>query len=232
MPRLVSPSALLLSLVALVLPPAVHAGPVDLFVWKASIKIAAKSAVFRPDAPTDLIVIRKLKNDDFVNLALGRPLGTKVDKNTEILAGVGTFEDSSATPLARLVVFDPSQNGLAQVRTTVVRGTSLELQKAYLGATSADIGTATAAIQATTLGNPTQNGFLPTTIFGSGEGSGSHLAPPDFSPLGVKLKAKASILGRITFNFTTPSGGQSQFDGFIVKGEVKVSGKPIGMFTE
>lgn len=200
----------------------------DVFVWKTTVKIAAKQALFRQNDPTDILILRKLKNDDIVNLALGRPLGTKVDKNTEILAMAGTFEDSGSTPISRLIVFDPSQNGLAQVKATVIRGTTLQFQSAYLGATSGDVGTGTATIQATTLGNFAQNGFLSTTIFGSGEGTGSHLAPPDFSPLGVKLKVKATLVGPITFN-ATPGG---QFDGVIIKGEAKVSGKPIGMFTE
>lgn len=223
--RVLSSLLLVLFLVA----PARSQAAEDLFVWKVTAKIAAKMAVIGTEV--DRVALRKLSNDNIVNLALGRDLATKVDKNTEVLAGVATFEKPTSSPLARIIVFDPTANGLAQVKAVVMRATNLDYQAAYLNSSSADFGVGTANVLATTLGNPALNGFLPTTLSVAAEGTGSHLGPPDFSPLGVKIKVKGTLNGRLTFNYTE-RGAPFQFNGFIVKSEVKVSGKPIGMFTE
>ncbi len=214
-------------LARLAVPPSAAAE--DFVVLKASLKLAVKMTIPRPSEATDLVVTRKLKNKDIINLALGRPLSTKVDSKTEILAALGTFEDPSSSPLARLVVFDPSQNGVAQVTTTVIQPTVADFDKAYLSKTSAGVGTGAGVIQTTTLGNPAQNGFIATTVNGGGEGSGSH-GLGMISPA-VKFKGKGTMVGPIKFN-VTEKGVTSTFDGYIVKGEGKISGKPIGVFSD
>jgi hypothetical protein len=55
----------------------------------------------RPNENTDIVVTRKLSDKDLVNLALGRPLGSKVDGKTEILAWAGTFEPLSSPSRTR-----------------------------------------------------------------------------------------------------------------------------------
>ena len=54
------------------------AAATDFYVYRAKLKIVAKMVIFNP-TDNDTIITRKLGNNDIINLALGRPLGTKVD---------------------------------------------------------------------------------------------------------------------------------------------------------
>ena len=163
------------------------------------------------------IVQRTLKEKDLVNLALGRPLGTKVDKKTEVLAVAFNADDA----VGSAIVCNPSQNGLAQITTTVAEPTSKDLEKAYISqGVSKAYGALTGTIVATTLGNPAQNGLLESTLFGGGGGSAAASA----SGTGV-------IAGRLHFR-VTENGQTRDLAGFIVKGKAKVSGKPLGFYDD
>src|SRR4051794_19044199 len=71
-------------------------------VFKATITIPVARVVIGTDA--DAIVTKTLTSNDVINLALGRPLGTKIDAKHEVLAGDITFEDANGgTPLSKLV---------------------------------------------------------------------------------------------------------------------------------
>lgn len=198
-----------------------------LYVYKASMTLPATMVIVRPMEDTDLIVNRKLGSKEAINLALGRPLGTKVDGKTEILAAAITFEPPSMAPIARLIVFDPSQNGLAQQKVIVAKLTNLDYATAYLSSKSQGLGIATAEIQATTLGDPAHDGFLLSTLQGGSVQSGAHI----ISTGNPKLSHKGSLQGRLRF-VTTDGGTTTPFDGFVVKGQFKFSGGFIGSFTE
>jgi hypothetical protein len=195
----------------------------DFFVYRAKLKIVAKMVIFNP-VDNDTIVTRKLGNNDIINLALGRAPGTKVDAKTEILAGAGTYADHAAE--STLIVFDPSQNGLGQIKATVGTISSIEFNNAYLASKSQGSGSGTTILAATTLGNPTAFGFVQSTFNCGGEGSGTH----DPFGGGSKVSGKGSLFGRLRFNDANAS--PASFDGFVVKAEAKVSGKPIGGFTK
>lgn len=199
------------------------AAATDFYVYRGKLKIVAKMVIFNP-VDNDTILTRKLGNNDVINLALGRPLGTKVDAKTEILAGAGTYADHAAE--STLIVFDPSQNGLAQIKATTGTLTALEFNNAYLASKSQGAGAATVVIAATTLGTPASFGFLQSTFNSSAEGSGAH------DPFGgnSKISGKATFGGRLRFN--DANAAVTSFDGFVVKAEAKVSGKPIGGFTK
>ncbi len=192
----------------------------DFFVYPATFKL-----VLQMVTPDDVVLTRKLGNTEIINLALGRPLTTKVDKQTEVLAGAGTYADHAAE--SKLIVFDPSQNGIAQIKAVVGTLTALDFSNAYLATKSAGTGFGTAVFAATTLGNPAQNGFLQSTIQGGGQGAGNH------DPFGgqAKISGKGTVQGRIAFNFTDAAGTRL-FDGYVLKGQAKVSGKPIGGFAQ
>jgi hypothetical protein len=177
---------------------------------------------------TDRVVKKTLKEKDLVNLALGRPLGTKVDKQTEILAVAATFEPPSQSPLAKLIVFDPSQNGLAQITTVVAQATALDFESASVKGGAQGQGTASAEIQETVLGDPAQNALHATTILGTAAGKASAYVPPG---LDLKVSVKGVVVGRVSFTMT--AGGQTTtFAGFVVNGKAKASGKVIGLFSE
>lgn len=166
------------------------------------------------------IVQRTLKENDIVNLALGRPLGTKVDKNTEVLAAaVGAYEI-----VGQVIVANPTQNGLAQVTTVVAEPTSLDVEKAYLNSGRQGLGTATGTVVATTLGNPALNALLTSTLWGGAGGKGKGFESGSAS-------VKGSIAGRLSFR-VTENGQTTTFAGFIVNGKGKVSGKPLGFYDD
>lgn len=201
-----------------------RASATDFYVYKASVKLAVQQVVVGQEV--DTVVTRKLGNKEVINLALGRPLDTKVDGKTEILAVAGTYANDAAQ--SKLIVFDPSQNGVAQVKTVVGTLTSLDFISAYQASKSTGSGIGTGVLAETTLGDPTKNGFLASTFSGSGAGSGTH------DPFGgnSKTSAKGSASGRLKFRFTDASGVTQLFDGIVVKAEGKGSGKPIGAFSQ
>ena len=204
---------------------------VDYGVFPLKVKIAVRQGIFRPNDPTDLVVSRKLGNNDIINLALGRPLGSKVDSKREVLAVALTFEDPSDTPLSKVIVFDPSQNGPLQIKAVVLTGTHLDFDKAYLASKSQGAGTGTGVIHDTIVGDFTNNRFISTTLVGGGEAAGTHLNPQAPLAFGISVSGKARFSGRIKFA-AFQNGVPVSFDGFIVKGEGKASGKAVGAFSE
>jgi hypothetical protein len=161
---------------------------------------------------------RTLKEHDIVNLALGRPLGTKVDKKTEVLAVASSYDGNDGT----VVVFDPSQNGLAQLTTTVAEPTTVDVENAFLNSGRAGVGTVTGTVEATTLGTPALHGLLASTLWGSGAGKSSFAG---------KASVTGAIGGRLSFT-VTENGQTTTLTGFIVKGKGKVGGAPITIFDD
>lgn len=212
-----------LAALALVLTPTSRASAaVGFVVYPATIKLVVQAI---PDQYGDLILTKKIGNKEIINLALGRPLETPINKGTEILAGAGTYADDAAQ--SKLIVFDPSQNGVNQIKAVVGTIGSIDFTNIYLAKKSQGAGFGTTVFATTTLGDPAQNGFLQSTLQGSGAGSGNH------DPFGgsAKVSGKGSLAGRLRFKFTNAQGTQT-FDGIIIKGQAKVSGKPIGSFIQ
>ena len=216
--QIVALAAVLLAATA----PAAYA--VDFFVYAVKLKLTAEMVEI--GLAEDKIVKMKLGNKEIINLALGRPMKTKVDKKTEVLAGAGTYASDASESM--LLVFDPSQNGVAAITTVVGTIDTLDFSKAFLKSKSQGAGFGSGTLAATTLGDPANNGFLESTFFGGGIGSGSH------DPFGgdSKVKGKGTASGRLKLNFTDKNGAMQSFDGFVVKSSGKVSGKPIGGFSQ
>jgi hypothetical protein len=84
----------------------------------------------------------------------------------------------------------------------------------------------------TVLGNPAENGFLSTPLNGGGQGSGGHLGVSGGNIVFPSITGVGSVSGPIKFNFTDKNGSVTHFDGIIVKAQGKLSGKPIGSFSE
>lgn len=216
-PRIV-PLAVVLTIVALALPHAVLAA--DFLVFPAKVSLGIRSIIV--GVAVDQLVKTTLKENDVVNLALGRPLGTKVDKTTEVLAVALTTEGPSTSPLARLIVFDPSQSGVAAVKTVVAKTTALDFDFVPGGQGQ---GTVTAVIEQTTLGTPAQNALHPSTVLATGVGTVGPLVPPGL------VKLKAIVNGRMSFDGLV-KGRPTAVDGIIVTGKAQVSGKLLGAFSQ
>lgn len=194
-------------------------------VFNAKLMLPAQMVVLGEGPEYDKVVKKTLKNNDIINLALGRPLSTKVNPKTEVLAAAVSFESPSNAPLSQLIVYDPTQNGQAGVVTVVATLQTLEWQNAYGSKVNSGFGVASGTFEATTLGFPSQNGFLASTFTGSGSATGKHLyivGDEKASPV-----ATAFIKSHLKFVYTDTQGTHN-FDGFVVNGTARLSGKPIG----
>ncbi len=216
--RALIPPLAIVALFALTPPRAARAA--DFLVFPAKMSLAIRSVIFGFDV--DRLIKTTLKENDVVNLALGRPLGTKVDKNTEVLAVALTTEGPSASPLARLIVFDPSQAGIAAVKAVVAKTTALDFDSAPDGKGQ---GMVTAVIQQTTLGTPAQNALHPSTVVATGVGTVGPLVAPGL------VNLKAVVNGRIDFDGLA-KGKPTAVNGIIVTGKAKVAGKLLGSFSQ
>jgi hypothetical protein len=147
-----------------------------------------------------------------------------VDKKTEILAGAGTYAEHANA--SKLIVFDPSQNGTAQIKATVGDALGARFRKRVV---------------------PVKDDVPRVRHGGLGPHDGRRSGPQRLTPvdapgqrqrlrthdpfgLGSKVAAKGSMTGRIRFVFTDAKGTQT-FDGLVLKGQGKAGGKAIGGFT-
>lgn len=207
-----------LAVVSSLLAPVTAFAANDFFIFKAAVTLPVSTVISQPSAPTDLFAARKLTSNDLINLALGRALGTKVDKNTEILAVAFSYHENAQ--LSKLIVFDPSQNGVAQVKATVAHVTSIDLLQGYKSNGEAGYAAGTATFDATQPAGP--NGFLTSTLHGSGAGGGPFgFGQPE------KGSGKAVLTGRLQFNVNG-----TLFDGIVLNGKAKASGKVLGVYSE
>ena len=174
-----------------------------------------------PGQNGDTIVKKTLKNNDVINLALGRPLGTKIDKKREILALTVPFPTPEDVLKGQVIVLDPTQNGLAQITTVVAQPTHVEWEIADLNTKKVGHGTVTGTVVETTLGTPALNALHATTSWFTGTGSGG----------GGKGSAGGVPFGPVSF--TATEGGQTAtFSGFIVKGKAKATAKVISLLSD
>jgi len=159
-----------------------------------------------------VLATRTLKTPDIVNLALGRPLSTKLDPATEVLA----FASNVTTPGAGslLVVFNPATDSI----TTTVFSTSGFVLLADEDFRK-NVAFAHADIQATGLGDPGLNGFQASTLAmaGTGKSSGSF--------------ATTSAAGPLSFT-STEGGVTTTLSGLVTKGKLKASGPQLALLIE
>lgn len=174
------------------------------------------------------IVKKTLAGNDIVNLALGRPLGTKVNTKTEVLALDATFETSGTTPRSHLVIYDTTQNGQAGIKNVLSESGPLFFQN--LGVRSSNSGFGFSDGTLVTSGSA-QNGLFDSNFQGAGTGSGKHLRydPNTFQIIEKDISSVGSafLQGELKFIYTDTKGTHN-FDGIYIKGSSRVSGTPIG----
>jgi hypothetical protein len=149
----------------------------------------------------------KLDSADIVNLALGRPLDTKLDPQTEVLAWASDVTTPGAG--SQIVVFDPGTDTI----TALVCDSS-----AFVLVSDEDFSKnaafANLELQATSLGEPLENGFADSTLSAAGTGKNSG----SFS--------STALAGPVSFKFTE-GGETTTIEGVVTKGKLKVSGPQL-----
>jgi hypothetical protein len=194
-------------------------------VFRVQVSLPAEMVVTGTGANYDTIARKTLTAPDIVNLALGRPLTTKVNPKTEVLAAEVFYESHSNSPQSQLIIYDTTQNGEAGVKAVVGTLKTLEWQNAYQNLVNSGFGIATGVFNATTNGNPATNGFLASTFQLAGLALGKHLYI--VSDAHAAPTASISIQAHLNFVYTDAKGTH-HFDGFVVAGHATVSGHPIG----
>jgi hypothetical protein len=194
-------------------------------VFKVQLSLPVKMVVKGTGANYDTISLMTLNNADIVNLVFGRPLTTKINAKTEVLAAEVWFESTNSAPQSELIIYDTTQNGQAGVRMVVATLQTLQWQNAYEKAVNTGFGVATGMFNATTSGNPTLDGFLASPFEGSGSGLGAHLF--NVGDAHAAPAATVSIHAQMNFVYTDAKGTH-HFNGFVVAGTGSLSGHPIG----
>lgn len=194
-------------------------------VFRVQILLPARMLVPGSGPAYDSIARKTLRNNDIINLTLGRPLGTRVNKTTEILAAEVTFETHGDPPQSRLIIYDKSQNGAAGVVAVVGTLDFLEWQNAYLRTNNSGFGIGNGTILATSVGNPSENGFMESTLQGGGNCFGRHLYI--VSDERAMPRGAVGLQGHLVFVYTDKKGTHN-FDGFVVGGRGRIMGRPLG----
>lgn len=195
-------------------------------------KVTATIPVIQVDrtGADDKLVTKTLTTNNLINLAQGRPIAAKFDTKHEVLAADVTFEDDgSVAPLSRLVIYDPAENGAAGVNVVVGTLSEIKFTTAYTGGSTKGVGVGKGTLAATTLGTPAENAIIEATFTGNGSGSGGHIFDKQEK---VTATASSAFQGTCKFRFKDPKGNVIVWDGFVLKGAFKLSGKPIGNYLQ
>jgi hypothetical protein len=195
-------------------------------VFRVQLSLPAAMVVTGTGANYDTITRMTLNDADIVNLVFGRPLTTKVNAKTEVLAAAVSFQATNSAPLSQqLIIYDTTQNGQAGVRVVVATLQTLQWQNAYENVVNSGLGIATGVINATTNGTPALDGFLASPFEAAGSALGEHL----FNVGDAHASPVASISIHAQLNFVyTNTKGTHKFNGFVVAGTGSLSGHPIG----
>ena len=195
--------------------PATSQAQIPFAIFKATVNLTVQFAGMDKSG-NPAVLVRKLSSNDILNLALGRSLTTKPDKNTEVLALA--LDDGSPGDASQLVVWNPTAHS---VTTVVWAQTNAHLIFNGVDDTSG-VGIADVNIQATTLGDPTHNGFAASVLFGGGGGKGN----------GVSVSASAtSLSGPLTFTVTDGNAAPVTISGVVTAGKFKAGGKFLGAIS-
>lgn len=198
-------------------------------IWKVTLSLPV-SMVVLGGVDADVIARKTLTGNDIVNLALGRPLGTKVDAKKEALALdvlLGT-PIGAQFPVSRLVIYDTTnaQKDETAIVKVLAENTTLDWQTAYGGKTvDSGFGLTTGILKAN---GTAQNGISESTLLAGGTGSYAHTAKT--TPSTASAAGALFIEGRLKFAYTDTKGTHT-FDGFVTAGSGRLSGKPLGSYT-
>jgi hypothetical protein len=201
----------------------------DYTLFKATVSLTVTKVIpsdFVNNIFSDVAVSKTLSTADVVNLALGRPLGTKV---TSTLA-VAVFVEGPgnvATPKTKLVVYDGTAQGAQKIAATVATLTGLNYEATTpVKAASKGQGIVGVQIVETTTGqDPANNKFFSSTLRGAGMGKA--VASASAGLLSSLSLTATGLAGPLHVKFTTATKPVDEFDGIVVKSKFSVSGKPL-----
>jgi hypothetical protein len=211
----------------------------EFFIFKVSVTAPLKYVI--QGTSTDKVVTKSLSANDFVNLSLGRPLGSPVDKEKEIPVLGFTFSGSldadqrpTSPPLVKLMIYDKTATGAARKVQEVATLTSIDYQKAFAGAGGKGIGICAGTINETPAvvpapGDPTKNKIFAANFTGAAmvtQGPGGFNTVESFALSVTSMTARLKIL------LTDKNGVTAPIDGYILKGAFKTAGKRIDTYQE
>ena len=189
------------------------------------------------DFVNDVRVSKTLKGDDLVNLAMGRSLGTKVDKTREVLALALADEGPGdvAAPTTRVIVYNPDPavaTDPERIKATIFTLSALSFDAATISGKPTGQGIGTVAVTPTPdpppdpAGDATKNALLATSLDGAAIASAT-LSSVDASITGFKVTLKG-LGGAFHFKYTDAKHPAStDIDGILISGMFTTTGKPL-----
>jgi len=217
------------ALLAGMMPAVQAADPYTLFQAKASLTVT--KTTFNQEFFTFKASARTFATSDVINLALGRPIGTKV---TEVLALAVFVEGPGvvATPKTELIVcqIDKVTKVITRV-ATVATITDLEYSAVTLPkSASKGQGIGTVQIVETPAGGISANNkFFPTTLRGAAIGKAT--ASTTAGELNAFAVATTGLAGPVKVRFTTTRNATAEdFEGIAIKSAFS-AGRKLGVLT-
>ena len=180
----------------------------------------------------DKVETLTLTGDDFVNIALGRQLGTPISKTKEILAIAGSTESNIGMvgPKSHVIIYDLEMHQPATPHLGDL--TTLSFQTAFrFVAGDTGFGAGKGDVHAHTAADPAKGTIFATTMTGAAAAGGKGINPSgDFN---VNLKgAVTSGASRLHLKFTDKKGNPVEVNGIVFSGTATVSGFHLDKFTE
>jgi len=215
----------------------------DYFVFKVSVSLPLTHVII--GQATDKVVTKSLSGNDLVNLSLGRPLGSPVDKAKEVLAlgftfagTLGADQRPTMPPLIKVMIYDTTATGTARKVQEIATITTLDYQEAFPngGSTNKGLGICTGTLLKTPAtvpppGDPSKfeikedaNFQGAASVTQPGSGTGGDVESFNLTATGVSMRLKITL--------TDNNGVTAPIDGYVLKGIFKTTGKRIDTYTE
>lgn len=229
-----SPLCLLFAVALLIVAPGAS-GADRYFIFKAAATIPVNRVIVGMEV--DKLVTKTLTSADLINLTLARPLGTKVDAKTTVLALAVVVEGPGAVaaPKSKLIVFnpDPAVSGAAKVVATVATLGPIDFEAATLTKAKKTTGQGAGDVliaETTTGQDPVNNKFFNATLAGAAQATAPFPAVAgDIDKFTFALKSLSGPLHILYKEAKAAAAPAVDFDGIVVKGMLTAAGKPLAV---
>ncbi|MEA3209656.1 MAG: hypothetical protein QOE70_2713 [Chthoniobacter sp.] len=212
------------------------------FVFKVSMTLPLTYVILDFKPGVDKVVTKTLSGNDLVNLSRGRPLGSPVNKDTEMLVlgftfthdGLDAEQRPITPPLVKLMIYDTTATGAARKVQDLATITTLDYQEAFSSSdTNKGQGICAGKLLKTPAGVPgdsSKNKINEDADF-HGAASVSQPGSGTGGPVDSFALTATSVLMRLKITLTDDNG-TAPIDGYVLKGTFKTTGKRIDTYQE
>ena len=213
----------------------------DYFIFKVSATLPLNYIIL--GSSVDRLVTKALTSNDLVNLSLGRPLGTPVDKDKAMLVVGFTFagpldadQRPTVPPLVKFMIYDRTAAGAARKVQDLATISLLDYQEAFVAGGHKGQGICAGKLLKTPAvvpppGDPSQNQINDDADF-HGAATVRQADSSTFNAVDNFSLTATSVSMRLKITLTDKNGVTAPIDGYVLKGTFKTTGKRIDTFSE